>query len=219
MRIIDIRCARIGRSPVLRVLTDEGIDGFAEIEFSKPYVAKTLDLYRPLLIGLDPTEVERCMMRIKRMGGTKPWGAIVSAIEPIHRLLGGKVRDRIRVYNGGIRTPLGAHTPEDYAASMRFMTQSPEGFSIFKEGVGLHGFMAPNTPDFLYNDLRTGTLHPNRGFLTPRAVGHIGDEGCRRPASAFGARHGPGVDGAGRDHGASSSGAVRHRVGGGPAHR
>lgn len=188
MRITDIRTARIGRSPIVRVLTDEGIDGFAEIEYSKPYVTQTLELYRPILLGCDPTEIERCMQRIRRMGGSKPWGAMVSAIEialwdiagkalcvPVHRLLGGKVRDRIRVYNGGIRTDLGNHTPEDYAKSMQYMVDSPENFSIYKEGVGLHGFMAPNTPDFLYNDLREGTLHPNAGFLTPSAVSHIVD--------------------------------------------
>lgn len=189
MKITDVRCARIGRSPIVRVLTDEGIDGFAEIEFSKPAaVSASFGLYRSLLIGQDPTTVERCMLRIRRLGASKPWGAVVSAIEialwdvagralevPIHRLLGGKVRDRIRVYNGGIRTSLGAHTPEDYAASMTFMTESPEGFSILKEGVGLHGFMAQNTPDFLYGELRDGPLHPNRGALTPRALGHIID--------------------------------------------
>ena len=188
MRITDIRCGRIGRAPVLRILTDEGIDGFAEIEYSKPYVTRTLEVYRPLLLGSDPTEVERCMLRIRRMGATKPWGAVVSAIEialwdvagkalgvPIHRLLGGKVRDRIRVYNGGVRTSLGTHTPEDYAASMAYMAASPEQFSIIKEGVGLHGFMAPNTPDFLYNDLREGPLHANRGFLTPGGISHIVD--------------------------------------------
>jgi len=186
MKIIDIRVARIGRSPIVRVLTDEGIDGFAEIEFSKPYLPDMIGIYRPLLLGCDPTEVERCMLRIRRTGGSKPWGAMVSAIEialwdiagkalgvPIHRLLGGKVRDRMRVYNGGVRTGLGAHTPEDYAASMAHMAGSPEGFSILKEGVGLHGFMAPNTADFLYGDLRDGSLHSNAGFLTPNGVRHV----------------------------------------------
>jgi len=188
MKITDIRVARLGRSPLLRVVTDEGLDGYAEIEAAKAYVTSTVDVYRPVLIGADPTEVERCMMRIRRMGGSKPWGAMVSAIEialwdiagkalavPAHRLLGGKVRDRVRVYNGGVRTGLGTHTPEDYARSMRYMAASPEGFSILKEGVGLHGFMAPHTPDFLYGDLREGTLHPNRGFLTPNALAHLVD--------------------------------------------
>lgn len=188
MKIIDVRCARIGRSPIVRIVTDEGIDGFAEIEHTKPYVTAMLPVLRPLLLGLDPTEVERCMLRIRRMGGSKPWGAMVSAIEialwdvasralgvPIHRLLGGKVRDRIRVYNGGIRTSLKAHTPEDYAASMAYMASSPENFSIIKEGVGLHGFMAPHTANFTYNDLREGPLHPNRGFLTPSGIAHLKD--------------------------------------------
>ncbi len=190
MRIIDIRVARVGRSPIVRVVTDDGLDGLAEIEYSKPAsVTGTLDLYRHLLIGEDPTQVERCMMRIRRLGGFKPWGAVVSAIEialwdiaarsldvPIHRMLGGRTRDRLRVYNGGIRVPLGHHTPEDYAASMQHMADAPEGFALFKEGVGLHGFMAPHVPDFLYaGDLRTGTLHPNRGPLTPGAISHVVD--------------------------------------------
>ncbi|AQU65048.1 mandelate racemase/muconate lactonizing enzyme family protein [Streptomyces niveus] len=188
MRITDIRCARIGASPVVRVVTDEGIDGFAEVEYTKANVVSTLGIPRELLIGHDPTEVERCMIRIRRLGGSKPWGAMISAIEialwdiagkaaelPIHRLLGGKVRDRIRVYNGGVRRPLEGHTPHHYADSMAYSAAAPEGFSIFKEGVGLHGFMAPNTPDFLYNELRTGPLHPNRGPMTPNALAHIVD--------------------------------------------
>jgi len=186
MRITDVKCARIGRSPIVRIVTDESIDGFAEIEHSKPYVPGSIAPYRDLLVGSDPREVERCMLRIRRLGGSKPWGAIVSAIEialwdiagksaglPIHRLLGGKVRDRVPVYNGGVRPPILGHQPEDYAASMQVMADAPENFSILKEGVGLHGFMAPNVPDFLYGELRTGPLHPNRGPLTPRAIDHV----------------------------------------------
>ena len=76
MKIIDIRAARVGKSPIVRVVTDEGLDGLAEIESSKPYVTQTLPLYRDALLGEDPTQVERCMMRIRRMGGFKPWGAV-----------------------------------------------------------------------------------------------------------------------------------------------
>ena len=34
---------------------------------------------------------------------------------PVYKLLGGKVRDRVRVYNGAVRPKLDGHTPEDYA--------------------------------------------------------------------------------------------------------
>ena len=67
--------------------------------------------YRDLLLGEDPTNVERVMLKIRRMGAFKPWGSAVSAIEvalwdiagkaaglPIYKLLGGKVRDQVRVY-------------------------------------------------------------------------------------------------------------------------
>ena len=186
MKIVDIKVARIGRSPIVRVVTDEDLDGFAEIEFTKPEVHLAMPMYRQLLLGEDPQDVERCMLRIRRLGGFKPWGAVVSALEialwdiagkaaglPIYRLLGGKVRDRIAVYNGGVRTPLLGHHPEDYAASMQIMADAKEHFSILKEGVGLHGFMAPNVEGFLYGDLRTGPLHPNRGPLTARGLQHV----------------------------------------------
>ena len=72
------------------------------------------------------------MMKIRRMGSFKPWGAAVSAIEmalwdiagkaagiPVYKLLGGKTRDKVRVYNGGVRFPMTGYNPEDYAEDMR----------------------------------------------------------------------------------------------------
>ena len=38
MKITDLRCAVIGDSPIVRMLTDEGIDGYGQIESSKPYI-------------------------------------------------------------------------------------------------------------------------------------------------------------------------------------
>ena len=69
------------------------------------------------------------MLKIRHRGAFKPWGSAVSAIEmalwdiagkaaglPVHKLLGGKVRDRVRVYNGGAaRRRSTGYTPEDYA--------------------------------------------------------------------------------------------------------
>ena len=76
--------------------------------------------YRDFIVGQDPTNVERVMLRIRRLGSFKPWGSAVSAIEmalwdiagkaagvPVYKLLGGKVRDKVRVYNGALRFPSG----------------------------------------------------------------------------------------------------------------
>ena len=126
MKIIDLKCAIIGKTPVVRIITDEGISGFGQAEWAKPYFKPFVLFYKPQLLGEDPTNVESVMRKIRRHGGFKPYGSIVSAIEvalwdiagkaaklPIYKLLGGKVRDRALVYNGGIRFPLeGKDSPE-----------------------------------------------------------------------------------------------------------
>ena len=33
MRITDLRCAVIGKHPIVRIVTDEGISGFGQVEF------------------------------------------------------------------------------------------------------------------------------------------------------------------------------------------
>ena len=84
--------------------------------------------FKEPLLGEDPTNVERVMLQIRQRGAFKPWGSAVSAIEmalwdiagkaagvPVYKLLGGKVRDQVRVYNGAIRFPMQGQTPEDYA--------------------------------------------------------------------------------------------------------
>ena len=81
LTITDLKCAIIGGSPVVRITTNEGISGYGQAESTKPYLKPYVLFYKDYLIGEDPTNVERCMMKIRRMGGFKPWGSAVSAIE------------------------------------------------------------------------------------------------------------------------------------------
>src|SRR5215207_9382703 len=151
MKIVDLKCAVIGENPVVRIVTDEGIDGYGEVESYKPYLIWHVLHLKPALIGEDPTHVERVMRKIRQRGGFKPWGSAVSAVEmalwdlagkaaglPVHKLLGGKVRDRVRIYNGAVRTKLNGQRPEDYVDNVRAMKASPEGFTIVKQGVAFH---------------------------------------------------------------------------------
>src|SRR5450759_4212348 len=73
MKITDLKCAVIGQNPIVRIVTDEGISGYGEIEASKPYVKPQVLFYKHLVIGEDPTNVERVMLRIRRLGAFKPW--------------------------------------------------------------------------------------------------------------------------------------------------
>jgi len=190
VKITDVRCAVIGSSPIVRIVTDEGISGYGQVESYKPYLRNHVLLLRDAVLGQDPTDVERVMLRIRQRGSFKPWGSAVSAIEmalwdvagkaaglPVHKLLGGKVRDRVRVYNGAKRRPIPEQTPEAYAESVRQMMTEPEGFTIVKQGIAFHSQMKYQVPNFMYGD-PTESLHGGqvtRGLLTEKGLHFIID--------------------------------------------
>ncbi|MBN1402325.1 MAG: mandelate racemase/muconate lactonizing enzyme family protein, partial [Anaerolineae bacterium] len=186
MKIVDMKCAIIGRNPVVRIITDEGIDGYGEGETAKHYLKSHVMWYKDKILGMDPTDVERVMLNIRRVGAFKPWGTSVSIIEmalwdiagkaaglPIYKLLGGKVRDRVRVYNGAVRFHMEGASPQDYADSMAKMKASPEKFSIIKQGIAFHGDMSYQVPGLFYGDPVRGGFYRNRGLLTERGLKHI----------------------------------------------
>jgi L-alanine-DL-glutamate epimerase-like enolase superfamily enzyme len=186
MKITDLKCAVIGTNPVVRITTDEGIDGYAQAENSKNYLKPHVMFYRDFILGQDPRDVERVMHRIRRLGSFKPWGAAVSSIEialwdiagkaagvPVYRLLGGKVRDRVRVYNGGVRFPRADDSVQAYAEEMARMKESPEGFSIIKQGVAFHSGMPKDVDGFYYGDAVDERLHLNRGAITEKGMNHL----------------------------------------------
>jgi L-alanine-DL-glutamate epimerase-like enolase superfamily enzyme len=187
MKITDLRCAIIGRNPVVRIVTDQGISGYGQAESTKPYLKPMVLFYKNYILGEDPTNVERVMLKIRRMGATKPWGSAVSAIEialwdiagqaagiPVYRLLGGKIRDRVRVYNGGVRFPMSGQTPRDYAEVMSKMKEAKEGFTLIKQAVGFHNpAMMRAMTNGWYDEPRSGAPHGDRGMLTEQGLDHI----------------------------------------------
>ncbi|KKC32349.1 mandelate racemase/muconate lactonizing enzyme family protein [Devosia psychrophila] len=190
MKIVDLKCAIIGKSPVVRIVTDEGISGYAQAETWKPYLKPHILAFREALIGEDPTLVERVMLKIRQRGGFKPWGTAVSVIEmalwdlagkgaglPVHKLLGGKIRDKVRVYNGAIRFPFTGHQPQDYADDMAKMMALPQGFTIFKQPIGFHSAMKREVPNFYYGEPSASPFHGalDRGPITEKGLRHIVD--------------------------------------------
>jgi L-alanine-DL-glutamate epimerase-like enolase superfamily enzyme len=186
MRITDLKCTIIGQNPVIRITTDEGIVGWGEAEAPKHYLKPHILFYKQFIVGEDPTNVERVMLKIRRLGSFKPWGAAVSAIEmalwdiagkaaglPVHKLLGGKVRDKVRVYNGAVRFPMAGYTPDDFATNMAKMKASPENFSIIKQGIAFHSPMPTRVPNFTYGEAGERGFHANRGLLTERGLKHV----------------------------------------------
>jgi L-alanine-DL-glutamate epimerase-like enolase superfamily enzyme len=186
MKITDLKCTIIGQYPVVRITTDEGIDGYGQAESPKPYLKPNVLFYRNFILGEDPTDVTRVMLKIRRLGAFKPWGSAVSAIEvalwdiagkaaglPVYKLLGGKIRDRVRVYNGAVRFPMEGQSPQAYADNVQKMKESKEGFTIIKQGIAFHSHMVHEVPDFFYSEVHTGAPYPNHGLLTERGLKHM----------------------------------------------
>ncbi len=187
LKITDLRCAIIGKSPVIRIVTDQGISGYGEAESYKPYLKPMALFYKDYILGEDPTNIERVMLKIRRLGAFKPWGAAVSAIEialwdiagqvagvPVYKLLGGKIRDRVRAYNGGVRFPMTGQAPQDYAENTAKMKEAKEGFTLIKQAVGFHNpAMMHAMTNGWYDEPRTGASHMDRGLMTERGMEHV----------------------------------------------
>jgi L-alanine-DL-glutamate epimerase-like enolase superfamily enzyme len=139
-----------------------------------------------------PTDVERCMLRIRKRGAVKPWGSAVSIIEmalwdlagkaagpPVYNSLGGKIWDRVRSCDGAIRCKVSGLSPEDYAAEAKWIKELPHGFSFIKMGVASHSPMKHELLNFHSGELQE-RRSPFHGFAesaltTERGIAHLVD--------------------------------------------
>lgn len=106
---------------VVRIATDQGITGYGEGQSPvSPRTSRTIveDLCRPILLGRDPFDVEALWQRmftsmrerghytgffIDALAGCDIalWDIMGKATgKPVHKLLGGRFRDRVQVYAG-----------------------------------------------------------------------------------------------------------------------
>lgn len=143
---IDTYLVDIGRRNLcfLKVRTDEGIYGVGEAYSVGPdeATASVIQYFEEWLIGMDPTDIERIWQRLY-VGSRFPGGSVVNAAlsgidqalwdlkgkalnTPVYQLLGGRCRDRIRVY----QSPGGA-TPEETAENALRLKEA-HGFTAFK---------------------------------------------------------------------------------------
>lgn len=116
MKITDVKVIRANRGVFAKIYTDEGITGIGESGAWGALDAsgQQIEMYGKYLIGKNPLDIEhhwQVMYRCSHFRGAAVMGAI-SAIDvalydiagkyynvPVYRLLGGKCRDMVRVYN------------------------------------------------------------------------------------------------------------------------
>ena len=155
MKITGITCHIVdggGRNILfVRTETDEGIVGWGEAFSVGPdlAVAATIDHLKDWILGDDPRDIERLWATMYQ-GLRFPPGSVglaaISGIEhtlwdisakalglPVYRLLGGRVRDRVRVYQGCT-----GPTPEAAAEKALGLVEE-YGYTAFK--------MSPFPPD------------------------------------------------------------------------
>ena len=179
MRITDLKCAVIGDNPVVRVVTDASISGYAAAES----LQAISEAARPVLQALHPGRGPRL-----RLSGSCSTSATAGRSNR-----GGQRRQHYRdgamgcgrqkpraarftacwaarsatvcaSGNGAVRFPMTGYSPQDYAENMARMRAAPEGFSLIKQGVGFHSPMAREVPDFYY-----GTPQPDSPTWQSRA--------------------------------------------------
>jgi len=127
----------------LEIMTDEGFSGLGEsLAYKTSGVIQSIQALGETLVGCDPFTVEAIWERMYRQGGnmaaisgieTALWDIIGKALgTPTYNLLGGKCRDRIRVYADGFFR--GAeYVQEEYAE--KAVAALEEGFTALKMDV------------------------------------------------------------------------------------
>lgn len=127
----------------VRVETDEGVVGWGEpvVEGRAATVAAAVDELADYVVGTDPRRIEDTWSVLYRAGFYRGGPVLMSAIAgidqalwdikgkalgvPVHELLGGQVRDRIRVYSW-----IGGDRPSETAAAARAAVD--RGFTAVK---------------------------------------------------------------------------------------
>lgn len=139
--------SRYHETMVVRITTSDGIVGYGEGQSPvSPRTSKTIveDLCRPILMGKDPFDVEylwqRMFTSMRERGhytgffmdalagcDIALWDIIGQATEkPVHKVLGGRYRDRIPLYAGvGGTTPAAA-----VAQAAKYVSQGYRGLKI-----------------------------------------------------------------------------------------
>jgi L-alanine-DL-glutamate epimerase-like enolase superfamily enzyme len=112
LRITDIKVCDLGRpfnTTLIKILTNQGIEGYGQVREGGSRLYATM--LKRLILGENPCNVDMLFRRIKQFGYHSHQGGGVSGIEialwdiagkaygaPVWQMLGGKFRDRIRVY-------------------------------------------------------------------------------------------------------------------------
>src|SRR5271157_143872 len=147
LKITDMRVAVLRgvpfTSPIIRIDTNQGIYGLGEVRdgATKNYA---LEL-KSRILNENPCNIDKVFRKIKQFGGHARQGGGVSAVEvalwdlagkaynvPIYQMLGGKFRDRIRIYCDT------TESPDPKVFGQRLKDRKEQGFTWLKMDLGIN---------------------------------------------------------------------------------
>jgi len=171
LKITDMRACTIAANydyPIIRIDTNQGVYGLGEVRDAG--VKGIALILKAHILGKNPLEIESIMRSIRPFAGQGRMGGGYSAVDmalhdiagkvhgvPAWRLIGNRVRDRIRIYCD----TTGHKDPKIYGA--RMLKRKQMGFTFFKMD--------------LYTSLvaeRPGAVHEN-GAATEKGLGYLGE--------------------------------------------
>ena len=160
LKIVDLRVATVVKPgpspcPLIRIDTNQGVSGLGEVrDGASPTYALFL---KSRLLGENPLQIDKLFRKIKQFGGHARQGGGVCAVEmalwdiagkvynvPVYAMLGGKFRDKIRLYADTEES----RDPKIYAQRMKERKEGM-GLTWLKMDLGIE--MVADTPGTVTN--------------------------------------------------------------------
>jgi L-alanine-DL-glutamate epimerase-like enolase superfamily enzyme len=189
LKITDLRVAVVGGAPmtcpIIRIDTNQGISGYGEVRdgASKTYAL----MLKSRVLGENPCNVDKIFRKIKQFGHHARQAGGVCAVEmacwdlagkaygvPVYQMLGGKFRDRVRLYADTTETPNGTEQ------GRRLKARMDKGLTFLKVDFGIN--LLRDKPGALAMPLRqeyagrNTTMHPFTGIeITDKGIAMLSD--------------------------------------------
>ena len=165
LKITDVRFTDIVGAPMpctlMKIYTNQGLVGLGEVRDGASRVYA--EMLKSRILGENPCEIDKIFRRIKQFGGQSRQAGGVCAVEialwdlagkaygvPVYQMLGGKFRDKIRIYCD--TDVSGKHTGKAMGEALKKRMEM--GFTFLKMDLGI-GILSHEK----------GTLNAPLGFL------------------------------------------------------
>src|SRR5262245_42182660 len=160
LKFTDLRVAVVTGAPmtvpIIRIDTNQGISGYGEVRDggSKTYAL----ILKSRLLGENPCNVDKLFRKIKQFGAPARQAGGVCGVEmalwdlagkaynvPVYQMLGGKFRDRVRIYADTTDAPPGQPEspkradghPDGATAGKRLKARMDQGITWLKQDFGI----------------------------------------------------------------------------------